>query len=820
MRVIQFQLSSLIAAKKFFMQKRNSIFLTKFETGNLVTLYCFCTLVMLFFCQVLAGQVPSPLPQNKYQNLYLQTDRESYLSGDTIWVKGYFRSEYLPSNNNTSLTIYLVDINNSTIISPLNFRVVNNSAFGMVPLVDDLASGIYTLVAYSPLMLNGPNQVFKKRIRVYNKYGEGGIGFEYEKQFSFYPEGGTLVIGDSNRVAFKYADDSGEPFNVSGEVYSKSGKMITTFNTMHGGMGYFKIKPGEEGNYAIIDGDEKNIKYALPGAVHTGIVLNLSNKTDTIEYTINHVRMDTIYKPAFIIAQNQDVEVFSESFTQNMQTVSGTFPVKNMRSGILRIAVFNKDTLLLAERLCFVNSKEYVLPATFNSSIQNINSKSENLYALTLNEAINGSFAISVTDANYEGRLPRAQNIYSSFLLTNCLKEYVHYPAYYFKNDNASIRNSLDLVMMTNKWGGTKWEDWQKTSPVSSGIVNSRVGELSGTVFYENTKRRYSNKSILMIALAEDSTSQTTIFTTDSAGRFSTASLKLIGRNKLLLSPAYENKKDFIDVKLDRIELPVASQLLKHKKSKPNIKKVPSNKVVINPAYDSLANNKEILERITINAKGKSDLEILNERYANGWYKSNMGEIYDFTKMNTGSIDILGYLMPGYRDIRVEFDNFGRYVVKARNIVGEVVSCKIYLNEVPVESDQLYGIQSKDVAMIKMLEKFELIDEKLSPAIAIYTRKGPDYTASDANYDIEYYNGFNTVKQFGSKRNDHQPLSAENNRITLFWNPKAATSKRVSIIPIHFYNTHEAKSFKVVVEGMSEDGRLLMFETVIEQSAF
>src|SRR5690606_38292754 len=50
-------------------------------------------------------------------------------------------------------------------------------------------------------------------------------------------------------------------------------------------------------------------------------------------------------------------------------------------------------------------------------------------------------------------------DIFSSVLVTSDIKGYVHNPAYYFSSDVDSVRNHLDLVMMTNGWRRFKWED-------------------------------------------------------------------------------------------------------------------------------------------------------------------------------------------------------------------------------------------------------------------------------------------------------------------------------------------------------------------------
>ena len=53
------------------------------------------------------------------------------------------------------------------------------------------------------------------------------------------------------------------------------------------------------------------------------------------------------------------------------------------------------------------------------------------------------------------------------------------------------------------------------------------------------------------------------------------------------------------------------------------------------------------------------------------------------------------------------------------------------------------------------------------------------------------------------------------NRITLFWNPTIVVDDINPKIPITFYNNDRTKQFKIVIEGMTADGKLLMIEKTI-----
>ncbi|MFN0081482.1 MAG: hypothetical protein ACKVOM_03105, partial [Ferruginibacter sp.] len=53
-------------------------------------------------------------------------------------------------------------------------------------------------------------------------------------------------------------------------------------------------------------------------------------------------------------------------------------------------------------------------------------------------------------------------------------------------------------------------------------------------------------------------------------------------------------------------------------------------------------------------------------------------------------------------------------------------------------------------------------------------------------------------------------------RTTLYWNPYLNSDKENKKVIFSFYNNDNAKKFKVVVEGIQEDGKFLHIEKVLE----
>ncbi|MFT3902129.1 MAG: hypothetical protein QM727_03110 [Niabella sp.] len=746
----------------------------------------------------------------QHKKLYIQTDRESYIAGDTIWAKA-FCSNSEPTCPLTTLIVDLFDLKTSKKISENVFPLLKNTSPFTIILKNDLPVGEYMLAAYSYTTSKTPAIVFSKDITVYNASNKTKEELEYDKELKFYPEGGNIIYGDTNNVAFKFADKMGRPFNISGKIYNQDGKQYCTLKSLHQGMGMLKIYPksGEQ-YFAILDGDETKKKYPLPIASASGIITTIKPAANGIDYALKIVGTNSV-QPSFAIVQTGRGQFYTIPLEKGSNIIKGNIYTKDFPSGVARFAIFTKDTQLLAERMFFVDNNEYVLPADLKITKLGTNPQEENLFSLDLQDPSFGTFAVSVTDADFETDTGK-QNILSAHLLTSSLKEPVYNPGLYFDKYYNNTTELLDLIVQTNYWSPDKWGDISKTSFPQSSMIEV-TGIISGTVFYKNTKRVYANKQVSLVTLSDtDSTTQTALFTTDSNGRFKTEPLNLIGTNRLTFSPATSNKNDFIAVTLNKSSF---SDSLFRFPEAIHVKKentfTPSNK------YDSILNSKEYLEKVTVKSKLPDKSKLLEQKYTTGKFNYSPGQVYDMRAVDSPKMTLLDYLSYRYADLYITPTSTGNYLVTARTKKGDFAFCRIYLDEVEVwDNQQLYSIYANDIAMIKIIYSFDYGIDGDIPALSIYTRKGTDFTASNKNYDIKYYNGFSTVHQFYSPVYSPDQISKDNDqRITLLWNPKAATSKRVSFIPIHFYNNNYTRHFKIVIEGITENGKLLYFKKTL-----
>ncbi|HYK57761.1 MAG TPA: hypothetical protein VEV15_14935, partial [Flavisolibacter sp.] len=296
-------------------------------------------------------------------------------------------------------------------------------------------------------------------------------------------------------------------------------------------------------------------KYFLPSQTDDGIVFTITDAPGVKRFKIQQGGQNDLFKPAYIIGQVQNTIIFKQPLQGDKKEITGSIKTSDFYSGILHLTIFNKDNMPLAERITFVDNKEYVLPATLKAAALDAGKRKPNHFTLMLPDSVIGSFSLAVTDADYESSENKPFNIYSQFLLSSDLRGYIHNPSYYFNTASDSVQQALELVMMTNGWTRFKWADAVQNQLPKPQYKDPGYIQVSGKVNIAGTKKPVADKDILLFMAPADSSGITkgtsVLLHTDASGRFQADSLIFYGRLKLLFSEVRGRKNAFIRVLLD-----------------------------------------------------------------------------------------------------------------------------------------------------------------------------------------------------------------------------------------------------------------------------
>jgi len=221
------------------------------------------SIICILICFTVEGQEAqlSKISQSLYkynvnnlvEKLYVHTDRETYLAGETIWYKFYYVNGFDNKPLDMSKVAYLelVDKDNKPILkikSSLNDGTGNGSLF--IPV--DINSGNYLLRAYTSWMQNSaPEFYFHKEVTIVNTFKSlGDIASQKttEASLQIFPEGGYLVSSLPANVAL-----SMKPQDLSAKalLIQNNSDTLQSIEFQELGLASFRLTPEVNNDYQV-----------------------------------------------------------------------------------------------------------------------------------------------------------------------------------------------------------------------------------------------------------------------------------------------------------------------------------------------------------------------------------------------------------------------------------------------------------------------------------------------------------------------------------------------------------------------------------------
>jgi len=494
-------------------------------------------------------------PAETTEKVYLHTDRDFYNPGDIVWFKSYLVDglTHIPLDTSKNLHVELISPS-SEILEKRIIRLDNGLGNGDLTLSDSLRSGKYRLRIYTNYMRNFGDQLyFNKEISVIG--GSSAIEPDSDDfkiahsnlEISFFPEGGSLIDNVSSVVAFKAENGAGAGCDVSGEVFSSDGVLITTFSSSHLGMGMFILKPLPGlSYYASVKNSEGDvIKRDIPESFAKGFIINHSVSQMNEHLMTLKTNPETL--PRFLgrdlLATVSSHGKIIKTLAVKIKTLDNlyTIPAEELPDGVVMITLFGLDNKPLCERLVYVQNQENVtINIEPDKKVYN-QRDSVSVKLSVLQEFGTGQkvfLSLSSTDKIYTNRSTQFPSTISSwFLLESDVHGPVEEPSYYFDPANPDRIKDLDLLLLTQGWRDFEWKYKEFKYPPESGFTIS--GRLRRSVI--NTPLI---NATVTIGIFQEKNNIITSVKTDSAGRFTLDLDNLTGNAKVIVN-ATDDKGNF-----------------------------------------------------------------------------------------------------------------------------------------------------------------------------------------------------------------------------------------------------------------------------------
>jgi hypothetical protein len=364
----------------------------------------------------------------------------------------------------------------------------------------------------------------------------------------FFPEGGYMVNGLQNTVAFKSIGNDGLGKDITGTITDNDNNEITQISSTHLGMGKFTFIP-QSGKTYQVKVDESIIN--LPIARNNGYNLSVNN-TDTAKIIITITGTDTTGNLNFV-ARSGGLACYAAGVKMAGGFGMIRIPKSKLPSGVVQFTLFSNTGEPLNERLAFINHHEELLNLILNADKNSYQPRERvniNLSAQDYNnKPVCGSFSAAViNETGIESSEKEESSILSALLLTSGIKGNIEQPGYYFNEPTNKTEADLDLLMLTQGYRGFEWKEIAGGNIKEAAYIPEKSLVIAGTLKTPQGKTVTKGKIRLFTTTGPLMMVDTL---TDGQGRFKFEGMTFKDSTKFVLQANNDKGKSNVIIEID-----------------------------------------------------------------------------------------------------------------------------------------------------------------------------------------------------------------------------------------------------------------------------
>jgi hypothetical protein len=785
-----------------------------------------CYLVLLAFAQNILNTQEEE-PNRSYQKIHVQTDRDVYFLGETIWVSGYLLDgkTHSPVEDDQNLYVDLID-SEGHIIKSETFLASQGFSEGSIPLTDSILTGNLVLRAYTSYLRNFGNESFlykplailktQNSSEIYNNIQSEKKEPDNKPVVHIFPEGGTLLTNSANVIGVKITDKYGTGIHTSGAVLDENNKTIAEFETIYKGLGKFNFYPNSGERYNIVLNDFPGLKIPVEEPVKAGIKIQLyDHDRDVLYVGILCNSRQFLRKKHTLACMNKGEILFIKEIYQTGDIVSVNIDKNNFGEGINRLVLLNENLNPVSERLYFNTD---IAINTIGIDVQDTifsNRRRVDLKLSPGNEYFSDSTRVSISvvkksNLNVSGH---SQNILSRLFLDSEFMGRVDSPLDYFM-DEAGIPSSkkMDLLMLTY---GCSSYIWNKTGVMDENEMDFPVTagfNIQGYVTNLWTNKRVTDGEVIL-TVTNDSLF-TWWETTDTQGRFIFKHIGICDSAEIILQARKGNESENTRIILEPVTInPPDFDPLKYKHHFSNTI-IPLE--LYRQNYYARLREKEyepdkhsiLIKQVDVNAMALKQEEVKPSQIYSSADYSIKPSVGDFMY---GSLEELLFTKaPAF------FGSSGPVSLTAHS------GYLTYIDGVPGTMDGL---------SISMVERVDIIKKNnptgmamlgmrgVSGAVLIYTKRGGTEEVTDKYLKgviKQKINGFSKYREFYSPVYTTENIDTEkpDYRTTLYWNPSVEFNNGEA--EVSFYTSDDIAGYKILIEGITKKGTICLGQASLD----
>jgi hypothetical protein len=787
--------------KKNFLSIHPTVLLKK----TAIAVFLLSPLIGLSQQNTLSQQLVQHSQRAVQEKVFVHLDRPLYLVGETIWFKTFCvdASHHQPLTMSKVAYLEVLDKDHTPVLQT-KISLEDGKGFGSLFIPPFLQSGHYSVRSYTNWMKNfSPDFYFESTITIANPFNKPTFTpvpkstLAYDLQL--FPEGGNLIKGIRNKVAFRAIGENGKGIKFKGTIINQQNDTVAHFEPLKFGIGSFDFTPTDGNQYRVLLNDTQKhwFSYPMPAIQEQGYVMQVKDSTALFLQVTVFAR--NAPSEVSLLVHSKAVPKFAEkSMLKDGKTV---FLVNknNLGDGITSITLFDNNQKPVCERLYFKRPAQSLVLSAQTDKKQYAPREKISLDLASAQNTSPVSADLSVSVFLIDSLPAPEQTFIESYLgLSSDLKGAVESPGYYFQNTGIEADQALDHLMLTHGWRRFNWEEVTRSKAPNFAYIPEPVGHiLWGKVV--DAKTGVPAPGIDTYLAAPNKRAQLFVSNSDSLGRVFYELKHFFGSREVVVQTNTAKDSTY------RIEI-----------TSPYSEKMSSYSV---PAFSFDAGWKNPLLTRSINMQAR-----------NAFLPKSAQQ---FTTNETDTLAFFGkpdekYLLDAYTRFPTIEEVMREYVpgVLVRKRQGKFIfrvfdqlqanvpfedEPLIMLDGVPIfDTDKIIAFDPLKIRKLEVIDGLYYLGPLAFSGVVSYTTYKGDLGGFqlDPRALVLSYEGVQGKKEFYAPRYDiaeQQKSRVPDFRNLLHWSPQLITDSQGKQ-SLHFYSSDQTGTYKVVVQGMTKNG--------------
>ena len=405
--------------------------------------------------------------ENTREIPHLHLNKTTFLAGEKIWFQAYIKESNSGTLHPTTSNLYVSIFEESGKLKEQHLIEINNGiGSGNISIDSSFVNNSYYLRATTKWMKNfKEDNAYQQKIIVLsskNKKDKKVATLKKDDFFEFklFPEGGHYLANTDNSVGILIKDSNNNGIEIKeGVIKNSDDEIIETFTTNKFGLGKISFFLPEDETYTF-ETELPNgsiVSQQTESSRKIGVLLKATNKTEKIEVVIetNPTSAALLKNKSYslFVHNIKSYNKFQIKFNPNNFKYVVVIDKKTIAKGINIITLFNEENNAVSERLMYNDNSDLF----FDVKLEKINASKDSLL-ISINNNTNEKILLSTSILPVNTKAYSKQNtIKSSFILKPFLRGKLENPHYYFDKGNKDRLEKLDLLLITQGWSKYNW---------------------------------------------------------------------------------------------------------------------------------------------------------------------------------------------------------------------------------------------------------------------------------------------------------------------------------------------------------------------------